>query len=335
MKDYLSLVCIIKDEDNIEEFIMYYVLLGVTKIYIYDNESSWKLKERLNLPFFNYYCKIIDFPGKCQQLNAYNDCLKNYGHLTKWLIVVDGDEFILPKTTFGLPEFLIQHEDKHALAINWVVFGTSFHNNKQSGYLVDNYRYCQNCQYNHIKVIVQPPYIIEFINPHFAKMVDDSKFRDCKNNLITLLALNNNYTVDIIQINHYTHKSLEESIEKHYRGNADSHNRRDIPNKSLHDSYNDIKDDLLPNKYLDLIKKMNNLLHVNLEIFKTLNNDLSLNNEEETIQYLFRKCIYENRPLHIQDKFPEFNREKYRKKNPEFNYLDDVWLEIKYIISKQ
>jgi len=37
---YLSLCCIIKDESNIEEFIMYYTILGVTKFYIYDNESS-------------------------------------------------------------------------------------------------------------------------------------------------------------------------------------------------------------------------------------------------------------------------------------------------------
>jgi len=330
---YLSLCCIIKDESNIEEFIMYYTILGVTKFYIYDNESSWKLRERLNTDFFRKYCVVIDFPGKCKQIDAYNDCLKKYGDLTKWLIIVDGDEYIFPKKTFTLSELLKQHEDKHAIGINWKIFGTSFHDIKQSDYLIDKYRYCDSKHHDHIKVIVQPKHVLYINNPHFAILSDMSKFRDFKNNIIHRLAMNDNNTTDIIQINHYTHKSLQESIEKHYRGNADSMNRRNIPDKSLHKCHNDVVEDLLPNKYLNLIKKMSSLLHVNWVIFKNLNKDLLLNDEEETIRYIFTNCIYNNRPLNITDKFPHFDRNKYRKENPNLNHLDDVWLEINYINS--
>lgn len=330
---YLSLCCIIKDESNIEEFIMYYTILGVTKFYIYDNECSWRLKDRLNTCFFKNYCEIIDYPGKCKQMDAYNDCFKNYGHLTTWLIIVDGDEYILPKTKFRLTSFLEDHEDKHSIGINWVLFGTSFHDKKQSGYLIDNFRYCDDNQNNHIKVIVQPRYTININNPHFANMTDMRKFQDCKNIVIHKLAFNENHTIDIIQINHYTHKSLEESIEKHYRGNADSLNRRNIPDNSLHKCHNNKIDNLLPNNYLDLIKKMSTFMHVNWYIFKHLNKDLQLNNEEDTIRYIFTNCIYENRPLYIKDKFPNFVRESYRKEKPELNHLDDVWLEIEYINS--
>ena len=330
---YLSLCCIIKDESNIEEFIMYYTILGVTKFYIYDNESSWKLSERLNNGFFRNYCIIIDFPGKCKQMEAYNHCFKNYGDLTTWLIVVDGDEYILPKTTFTLTKFLKYHEDKYAIGINWKIFGTSFNHSKQPGYLVDKYRFCDSKQNNHIKIIVQPKHVLYMDNPHYAILSDMTKFQDCKNNVINL-AWNDEYTIDIIQINHYTHKSLTESIEKHYRGNADTMNKRDIPDNSLHGFHNDVVEDLLPNKYLKLIEKMSSLLHVNWAIFKNLNKDLELNNEEETIHYIFTKCIFENRPLHITDKFPDFDREKYRKEKSNFSHLDDVWLEIMYINSQ-
>ena len=55
MKYFLSLCCIIKDERYLEEFIIYYNLLGVEHFYIYDNESNYKISERLN----HYYFKPL------------------------------------------------------------------------------------------------------------------------------------------------------------------------------------------------------------------------------------------------------------------------------------
>jgi len=143
MKYFLSLCCIIKNERYLEEFIMYYRLLGVEHFYIYDNESTQKISDRLNNPYFKKMCTIINFPGKVQQLNAYNDCLKNYGNQTKWLIIVDGDEYILPKKDNhkSIRDFLKDYKDYHAIGINWVMFGTSFHDEIQQGFLIDNYRY--------------------------------------------------------------------------------------------------------------------------------------------------------------------------------------------------
>ncbi len=40
--------CIIKDKRYLEEFIIYYRILGVEKFYIYDNESNISISERLN-----------------------------------------------------------------------------------------------------------------------------------------------------------------------------------------------------------------------------------------------------------------------------------------------
>ena len=328
---YLSLCCIIKDEENIEEFILYYTILGVTKFYIYDNESKIPLKERLNSFYYNHYCTIIDFPGKGRQMEAYNHCLQNYGHLTKWLIIADGDEYILPKTTFTLKELLKDHEEKHAIGINWVFFGTSFHNNKQKGFLVDNFRRCQKNQDRHIKVIIQPAFTNYIDNPHYGNFHDPSKFMDIKNNIITGYAFNSNYTTDIIQINHYVNKSLEESINKFYRGNADNTVRVKV-DESIHNFANDIIDNYLPNKYLNNIKKKQLITCINFSIYRALNNDIIFNNDEEIKNHILFFAEKENRPLHIHDKFPEFNRTEYRKQNPQFDNKDDVWVEVNYIV---
>ena len=77
MKYFLSLICILKNERYLEEFIMYYRLLGVEHFYIYDNESDLPISKRLTNQYYTRMCTIIDFPGKIQQMNAYNHYLKN------------------------------------------------------------------------------------------------------------------------------------------------------------------------------------------------------------------------------------------------------------------
>ena len=46
MSRYLSILCIIKNEDYLEEFILYHYLLGVEHFYIYDNESDIPIFKR-------------------------------------------------------------------------------------------------------------------------------------------------------------------------------------------------------------------------------------------------------------------------------------------------
>ena len=69
-KYYLSLCCIIKDERYLEEFIVYYNILGVEHFYIYDNESSLPISKRLDKPYFQKICTIINIKGQIQQLNS-------------------------------------------------------------------------------------------------------------------------------------------------------------------------------------------------------------------------------------------------------------------------
>ena len=258
---FLSLCCIIKDELYLEEFIIYHNLIGVEHFYIYDNDSNPAIKEILNKEYYKKICTIIDFPGKVQQLNAYNDCLKNFGKNTKWLIFIDGDEFILPKKHDNLENFLKEYDDFDAIGINWMMFGSSFHEKKQSGFLIDKYRHCNKEQDKHVKSVIKPEKTLFFENPHFAKLIDDTKFVDPTKKQISG-HFNENITTHIIQINHYRTKSIEEQIIKKNKGTPDRIDKYyAIPNES---SDNKMIDDLLPNKYLNsVIKKYNEINEVN------------------------------------------------------------------------
>lgn len=313
-KYYLSLCCIIKNERYLEQFIVYHNLLGVEHFYIYDNDSSIPIFNRLDKPYFHKLCTVINFPGHIQQLNAYNNCIEKYGSETKWLITIDGDEYILPKKDNNIPDFLSKYEDAHAVGINWIMFGSNYHDKIQNGYLIDKYRRCSNTQNEHIKTIFQPKYADKFTwNPHHLNMQHRNKYIDAKRNIISK-PFNSNHTTDIIQINHYHHKSTEDTHEKHKRGFPGNMRKPLIPD-NLHALNNDIIDNLLADKYLDKVKSYfdengNILLGLNIEnnMKPVINNTkwfafkkhwIKLNNKQiKAIQETFLKI---NRNIHSNE----------------------------------
>jgi hypothetical protein len=326
MTYYLSICCIIKNERYLEEFIIYHHIVGVEHFYIYDNNSDNPIKNRLNNFYFNRLCTIIDFPGHSQQIPAYQHCIKHFGNQTKWLAIIDGDEYILPKQDWSIRDVLNRHEDTHALGINWVLFGSSHYDNIQDGLLVDKYRMCENGQNHHIKSIVQPRYVTSASHPHFVIIQDPSKYRDCKKNVISG-PFNNNYTIDLIRINHYSFKSLEDYIKKHHRGNADG-TPSVVVQENHHSICNDIVDNFLPNKYLKDMKYYFKLAATNPIIYCALNKDISIN---YAYDHIFNYAQKENRPLHITDKFESFNKNIYRQNYPDLHGLNDEKLELHYI----
>lgn len=330
MKYYLSLCCIIKNEKYIEEFIIYHHLAGVEHFYIYDNDSDYPLRDRLNSFYYKKICTIIDFPGIGKQMPAYKHCINTYRDETKWLIIIDGDEFVLPKSNFNsIRDFLNNYEDYHAIGINWILFGSSFHDSVQNGFQTNIYRYCGQTQNDHIKSIVQPKYVYDVDHPHFVKLHDPSKYVDPKKNIISG-PFNRNYTTDLIQINHYHFRSKEDNINKHNRGNADNTQRVSI-NPNHHEACNDIIDNFLPNKYLESIEKTFNKTGTNGEIYKALNDDLHFDTMDEYYEHLYKTMLIEDRPCHITDKFPNFNREIYRNNYDDLKNLDDLHIELHYI----
>lgn len=322
---------IIKDEENLEELLTYYWIHGVEHFYIYDNDSNIPIKNRLTQFLFKKICTVIDFSGIDQQLNAYNHCLKNYGKNTNWLFIIDGDEYILPKKHKTLRDFLFDYNDYHAIGINWVFFGTSFHDKKQNGFIINNYRYTSNKQDKHIKTVCKPKYVKECKNPHFVDLYDPSKYVDPMKNIINGPFNEISGNTNIIQINHYYTRSIEESYKKENRGSADTTNYYKIPHS--HDLYNDIKDNTIADKYLELLIKMYDIINTNWEIYKALNKDLELTLTEpnEYYEHIFKNGINEKRPFKITDIYPKFSKDFYRKNNYDLMNLSDLELEIHYI----
>lgn len=334
MKYFLTVCMIIKDERNLEELITYYWMHGVEHFYIYDNESEVPIKERLFQYIFKKICTIIYFPGKPQQVNSYNHCLENYGKDTKWLYFIDGDEYILPKKHKYLKDFLSDYEDYHAIGINWVFFGTSFHEKKQNGFIIDKYRFTTNKQDKHIKTICKPEFTLNCKSPHCVNLIDSNKYVDPLKNVISGPFNKNEGNTDIIQINHYFTRSMEESYEKEKRGRTDSDTLSyDIPH--YHKLYNDFKDNLCADKYLKTLQDIYIKVNINWIIYKLLNPDLKNNladNPESYYKHFFETGINENRPFSIYDIYPDFRLKIYQNNYNDLKKLNNLELIKHYII---
>ena len=304
VKYYLSLCLFVKNERYLEEFITYYKILGIEHFYIYDNESTIPIKDRLSNNFYSEYITFIDFPGLYQQLNAYNDCLEKYGCETEWLIVVDSDEYILPKKHWTIRHFLNFYEDYAAIGINWVIFGSNSNYHRPNGYLIENYTKCNKSQDDQLKCIIKPYRCSKFITVHHPEVYNNNLFINAKKDILTWFRTDIDCT-NIIQINHYRNKSFQDTIEKHQRGYADPHTIGAKPSlySNLHNLDNDIIDTLIKDRYLDHIKSFN-IKPLNIS---NLNIIISRYNENIEWSKQFLNIIIYNKGTKLDDSYYQIN----------------------------
>jgi hypothetical protein len=134
---YLSVCAMFKNEGPyLEEWIEYYLLQGVEKFYLYDNESSDNARQILDpyikeglveYTFWPHRGDPKDYILKDQK-RAYNECIKEVAGKTYWLAIVDIDEFIVPVDTPNLISYLHEFDKEPRLGgikANWQLYGTS------------------------------------------------------------------------------------------------------------------------------------------------------------------------------------------------------------------
>jgi hypothetical protein len=165
-----------KDEDNIKEWVAHYILLGFNKIIIFDHNSIEPIKN-LFQPF-QTKVEIIDCNlEKKVKITLMNDAIiiaNNYE--LDWFIYLDADEFIILNNTNKIHDLINLYKDFDLIGINWVMFGSNFHDSIPTGLIIENYTKVGNNSLNkHIKSIVKTSEVKNAINPHFYIMKNPDK----------------------------------------------------------------------------------------------------------------------------------------------------------------
>ncbi|MFI3271733.1 MAG: glycosyltransferase family 92 protein [Pseudomonadota bacterium] len=232
------LACLKNEADYIGEWIEYYKLMGVEHFYIYNNNSTDNIEEVLTPYMEEGLVTLVEHPGLAMQTTMYAHALKHFRLETKWLIIADIDEFMLPKSHATLIDFVNAHSQYNQLITQWSLFGDSGHKKKPDGLVIENFVHKEafsTCAYN-TKVITRPSKTVT-IGVHISTT---SKSKIC--------------SLDEIQCNHYFTKSEEEYLtKKSARGSVLAAANRHTMDRYERFNKNEVYDDSML-QYVDKIK---------------------------------------------------------------------------------
>lgn len=222
----LAIAVIIKNEaPYILEWIEYHRLIGVSRFYVYDNDSTDNIENILKSYIDSGVVVLTKIHGTGQQLIAYNDAVKKSKNEVQWLAVLDADEFIQNLTDDSLLDILRKRRQV-AMLIGWMIFGSNNQTEKQKGLVIERFtRHAREDFIADYKMILNPRKVLRWRSPHYAQMlgvIRDENGKVVHSYPYQTLEQALPASKKIVRINHYYSKSLAEFIVKSKRGYADS-----------------------------------------------------------------------------------------------------------------
>lgn len=220
-RHYLTIGAIFKDEaPYLREWIEFHLIQGVEKFYLYNNRSTDQF-----LPILMPYIQqgIVElrpwsYPPP-SQVEAYHACIQTFGPYARWMAFIDIDEYLFPVNEEPLVDVLKRYEEHPALAVHWKPFATSGHVLTPHGLTLENFTRAPENISDTVKIIIDPRQIERFETPHSATFLNGGSAvtEDFKP-----IHTPSRYepTADILRINHYWTRSVEEFAIKNDRGDS-------------------------------------------------------------------------------------------------------------------
>ena len=128
----------------LKEWLEFNHLVGVEHFYMYNNKSEDRFEAVLEPYIKKGLVTLVEWPYEQKQMEAYMDCIEKYASETKWMGFIDIDEFIVPKSTDNIYDFLQKFEkNRGAVNIYWRLYGTSGQMERNlDGLVVEDFTVC-------------------------------------------------------------------------------------------------------------------------------------------------------------------------------------------------
>ena len=179
-KPYLSICAIYKDEAQyLPEWIEFHRLVGVERFFLYDNRSTDNHLEVLSPYVEDGTVVLNDWPLYPGQVQAYNHCLEEHRHDSRWIAFLDLDEYLFSPTGLPLSDVLPDYERFPGVAVNWLMFGTSGLRDTAPGLVIETHLQRGREAWQYIKHIVDPARVVRCNTIHafaydFQTAVDEN-----------------------------------------------------------------------------------------------------------------------------------------------------------------
>lgn len=219
----LAVCAIFRDEARyLAEWVAFHRIQGVERFYLYDNLSSDDWRSELAPEIAAGIVEVTHWPPEPGQMSAYDDCLRRHRGDTRWIAMIDVDEFLFSPTGASLPEILRRFDTHPGVVVNRRFFGTNGHRHPPDGLVTESYpmRSRDDDPSNVlVKSIVYPRMTLNALGAHHFRFrgnpVDEDGVPAPRNTREPA-------TADLLRINHYYAKSEEEFRRKSVTPRADS-----------------------------------------------------------------------------------------------------------------
>ncbi len=193
-----------------KEWIEFHKLAGVEHFYLYNNAGKDNYLEVLAPYIQSGEVELFDYPKEefhnQDHIYLLNHALEYSRGKTKWIALIDSDEYLVPMRTNDIKDELALLEDFGGIQVRWVTYGTSnVWTLKPGELLIEKLVYrapLENALNKYYKSIVQPDLTRFMKNHHTASYIPK--------------VLVNNIERDCLRIHHYiarTQKFLKEVKE--------------------------------------------------------------------------------------------------------------------------
>lgn len=250
-----------RDEKNTKEWAAHHLLLGFHSIVIFDHKSEPPLGPQFLT--FDKRVKIIRVdicnPVKIplMKMAVKIASANNFD----WMYYLDADEFLVLNAFTNVQSMLNCFHYADSLSINWLMFGTNYHNNEPNGLIIENYTRCEEKLNPHVKTFVRPSKVVNIINPHYYEInnplrsftiLNKKMPKNCPFNPCLL-----DYNKMPAYIAHYIYQSEETYLKRKINRDADDGTGKRGRNVNIHEEYNNVENLIIKDKYSD---KINNFL---------------------------------------------------------------------------
>lgn len=243
----LSIGAIFKDEGHyLDEWLTFHHGVGVEHFYLYDDNSTDGSRAVLDPWVRRGLVTVLPWSARLGQVPAYNDCIRRVRSQTRWLALIDIDEFLFSPRCPDLRQVLRDYADVPAIFVYWVLFGSNGHASRPEGSVIDSYTRCLDREsalrddFDHRKEPDRAEYVTgwakdgkSIVNPrmvrkyvvHRPRELWDGELLDENRLPPVQRAEGESLRYDILRINHYWSKSIEDLAAKVERGSICDRNR--------------------------------------------------------------------------------------------------------------
>jgi hypothetical protein len=222
-KHELAVCAIFREEAPfLDEWLSFHTGVGITHFYLYNNFSTDNFRQVLAPWIERGAVTLTDWPIPVGQISAYKHCVARARGECQWLAFIDIDEFLFSPQSTDITHILKDYSDLPAVEVWQLFFGSGGHATRPALPVTEAYVMRAPDTRTTVKTIANPRLVYRpDVHQHkywYGEALDTSRQRVAKDRRPVL---------DVLRINHYWSRSLDDLGTKVARGDASTAQARD------------------------------------------------------------------------------------------------------------